>query len=165
MKRSFLACAALLLVAASGAVAEPARTLSRSEVPAAVEAELSTRAFLCRLDELGSLIIPEGALAIAELTGEGGSEYIVTLCRLACSKKMPQVASACDQSLIFISTVKGYEPLKLPGEILDIRRTPGQRPKILSSSFSDLAACPVADGVCNPLYEIIGGELVQVGIE
>ena len=165
MKRSFLACAAILLVPASGAVAEPARTLSRGEVPAAVEAELSTREILCRLDELGSLIIPEGALAIAELTGEGGSEYIVTLCRLACSKKMPQVASACDQSLIFISTVKGYEPLKLPGEILDIRRTPGQRPRILSSSVSDHAACPVADGVCNPIYEIRGGELVQVGIE
>jgi hypothetical protein len=61
--------------------------------------------------------------------------------------------------------VKGYEPLKLPGEILDIRRTPGQRPKILSSSVSDHAACPVADGVCNRLYEIMGGELVQVGIE
>ena len=166
MKWSFLAPAAFLLVPASGAaIAEPARTLSRSEVPAAVEAELSTREILCRLDDLGSLIIPEGALAGAELTGEGGSEFIVTLCRLACSKKMPEVASACDQSLIFIATVKGYEPLKMPGEILDIRRTTGQPPKILSSSFSDHAACPVADGVCNPIYEIRGGELVQVGIE
>src|SRR5215216_4989706 len=62
VKRSFLACAALLLVAASGAVAEPARTLSRSEVPAAVEAELSTRDILCGLDDLGRLVIPEGAL-------------------------------------------------------------------------------------------------------
>jgi hypothetical protein len=165
VKRRFAAWGAILLVSASGAVAEPARILSRSEVPAAVEAELSTRDILCRLDDLGRLVIPEGALAIAELTGEGGSEYIVTLCRLACSKKMPKVASACDQSLIFISTAKGYEPLKLPGEILDIRRTPGQRPKILSSSVSDHVACPVADGVCNPLYEIRGGELVQAGIE
>jgi len=166
VKRSFLAWAAFLLVPASGAaIAEPARTPSRGEVPSAVEAELSTREILCRLDDLGSLIIPEGALASAELTGEGGSEFIVTLCRLACSKKMPEVASACDQTLIFISTVKGYEPLKMPGEILDIRRTQGQRPKILSSSFSDHAACPVADGVCNPIYEIRGGELVQVGIE
>jgi len=165
VKRRLIAWSAILLVTANGAIAEPARTLSRSEVPAAVEAELSTRDILCGLDNLGRLIIPQGALARAELTGEGGSEFIVTLCRLACSKKMPQVASACDQSLIFVSTAKGYEPLKMPGEILDIRRTPGQRPKILSSSFSDHAACPVADGVCNPLYEIRGGELVQVGIE
>jgi hypothetical protein len=165
VKRRFAAWGAILLVPASGAVAEPARILSRSEVPAAVEAELSTRDILCRLDDLGRLVIPEGALAIAELTGEGGSEYIVTLCRLACSKKMPKVASACDQSLIFISTAKGYEPLKLPGEILDIRQAPGQRPKILSSFVSDHVACPVADGVCNTLYEIRGGELVQAGIE
>ena len=53
----------------------------------------------------------------------------------------------------------------MPGEILDIRQTPGQPPKILSSSVSDQAACPVADEVCNPLYEIRGGELVQVEIE
>jgi hypothetical protein len=53
----------------------------------------------------------------------------------------------------------------MPGEILDIRRTVGQPAKILSSSFSDHAACPVTDGVCNPLYEIRGGELVQVGME
>ena len=166
MKHSFSAWVAIFLVPASGAaIAEPARILSRSEVPAAVEAELSTRDILCRLDDLGGLVIPEGALGSAELTGEGRSEFIVTLCRLACSKKMPQVASACDQSLIFISTAKGYEPVKMPGEILDIRRTPGQRPKILSSSVSDHVACPVADGVCNPLYEIRGGELVQVGIE
>src|SRR3954471_10538489 len=102
------------------AIAEPARTVSRSEVPSAVEAELSTREILCRLEDLGDLIIPAGALASAELTGGGGREFIVTLCRLACSKKMPQVATACDQSLIFISTAKGYEPLKMPGEILDI---------------------------------------------
>ena len=166
MTHSYIVWAAIFFVLGSrAAIAEPARTVTRSEVPSAVEAELSTREVMCRLENLGRLIIPEGALTSAELTGEGGSEFIVTLCRLACSKKMPAVAVACDQSLIFISTAKGYEPLKMPGEILDIRRTPGQPAKILSSSFSDHAACPVADGVCNPLYEIRGGELVQVGIE
>jgi len=154
-----------IVLGGEAAIGEPARTVSRAEVPSAVEAELSTREILCRLEELGHLIIPEGALASAELTGEGGREFIVTLCRLACSKKMPEVAVACDQSLIFVSTNQGYEPLKMPGEILDIRPQPGRPPKILSSSFSDHAACPVADGVCNPLYEIRGGELVQVGIE
>jgi hypothetical protein len=154
------------IVPASGAaIGEPARAVSRAEVPSAVEAELSTREILCRLEDLGRLIIPEGALASAELTGEGAREFIVTLCKLACAKKVPQVAAACDQSLIFVSTSQGYEPLKMPGEILDIRPQPGQPAKILSSSFSDHAACPVADGVCNPLYEIRGGELVQVGIE
>ena len=35
----------------------------------------------------------------------------------------------------------------MPGRDLDIRRTPGQRPKkYLSSSVSDHVACPVADG-------------------
>jgi hypothetical protein len=150
---------------ATGASAEPARTVSRGEVPSAVEAELSTREILCRLENLGDLLIPEGSLSSAELTGEGAREFIVTLCRLACSKKVPEVAAACDQSLIFISTAQGYEPLKMPGEILDIRPTPGQPAKILSSSLSDHAACPVADGVCNPLYQIRRGELVKVGIE
>jgi hypothetical protein len=145
--------------------AEPARTVSRRDVPSAVEAELSTREILCRLENLGELLIPEGVLASAELTGEGGAEFIVTLCRLACAKKMPEVAAACDQSLIFVSTGQRYEPVKMPGEILDIRHMPGQPAKILSSSTSDHAACPVADGVCNPLYEIRGGDLVQVGIE
>ena len=82
----------ILLVPVNGAaIAEPARILSRSEVPAAVEAELSTREILCRLEDLGGLVIPQGALGSAELAGEGGREFIVTLCRLACSKKMPQV--------------------------------------------------------------------------
>lgn len=164
-RTSFFGAIFCILLFSGGAVAEPARTVSRRDVPSAVEAELSTREILCRLENLGHLVIPEGALSSAELTGEGAREFIVTLCRLACAQKLPNVAAACDQSLIFISTRHGYEPLKMPGEILDIRPRPGQPAKILSSSLSDHAACPVADGVCNPLYEIRGGELVQVGIE
>ncbi|MGH6874605.1 MAG: hypothetical protein ACREDW_06280 [Aestuariivirgaceae bacterium] len=162
----FFMVAIFCIMPASGATnAGPALKVSRAEVPSAVEAELSTREILCRLENLGDLVIPEGALASAELTGEGEREFIVTLCRLACSKNVPKVTAACDQSLIFISTAQGHEPVKMPGEVLDIRLRPGQPAKILSSSLSDHAACPVADGVCNPLYEIRGGELVQAGIE
>jgi hypothetical protein len=155
----------LVLAGGGAAIAAPAGTVKRSDVPSAVEAELSTREILCRLDGLGELLIPEGALSRAELTGEGEREFIVTLCRLSCSKKIPNVAAACDQSLIFVATARGYEPVKMPGEILDIRHSPGGPAKILSSSIAARAACPVADGVCNSLYEIRGGELVQVGIE
>jgi hypothetical protein len=163
-----LALAAMICLAVGaedGARAEPARVVSRGEIPPAVEAELATREFLCRLDNLGDLLIPEGALTRAELTGEGGLEYIVTLCKLGCAKKTPGATAACDQTLIFVSTKNGYEPLKMPGEILDIRPSADGPAKILSSPTGDNAACPVADLVCNPLYEIRGGTLVNVGIE
>jgi hypothetical protein len=155
----------LAVAAGEGALGEPARAVSRSEIPPAVEAELATREFLCRLDNLGDLLIPEGALARAELTGEGGLEYIVTLCKLACAKKALGAKAACDQTLIFVSTGKGYEPIKMPGEILDIRPSAAGPAKILGSPTGYNAACPVADLVCNPLYEIRGGTLVNAGIE
>jgi hypothetical protein len=153
------------LLTANLAGAEPAAHALRAEVPAAVEAELATREVLCKLDDLGPLLIPAGALTRAELNADGSDEFILALCRLACAGSIPEVATACDQSLIFVSGAKGYQSLKMPGELLDIRRAPGAPARLLSSSISDHVACPVADGVCNSLYEIRNGELVQAGIE
>jgi hypothetical protein len=158
-------CGAALLLMGSLAKAEPATPAMRKEVPAAVEAELATREVLCELDSLGELVIPEGALTKADLNGDGAVEFIVTLCRLACAGSLPKVSTACDQSVIFISAGTGYQPAKMPGEILDIRQKPGRPAKILSSFISNRTTCPVADGVCNALYEVRQGELVQVGIE
>jgi hypothetical protein len=101
----------------------------------------------------------------ALLNADGSDEFILALCRLACAGSLPEVSTACDQSLIFVSGAKGYQSLKMPGELLDIRRAPGAPTRLLSSSISDRVACPVADGVCNSLYEIRNGELVQAGIE
>ena len=70
---------------------------------------------------------PRARSRARNLPGKARREFIVTLCRLACSKKMPQVATACDQSLIFISTAKGYEPLKMPGEISTSAERRGSR--------------------------------------
>jgi hypothetical protein len=54
----------------------------------------------------------------------------------------------------------------MPGEVLDIRLGHGAATKLLSSSTTtDQTACPVADGVCNTIYEIRDGELVEAGIE
>jgi hypothetical protein len=153
------------LFTANFAAAEPAAPALRAEVPAAVEAEIATREVLCKLDDLGALLIPKGALTRADLNADGSDEFILALCRLACAGNIPQISTACDQSLIFVSGAKGYQSLKMPGELLDIRRAPGAPARLLSSSISDHAACPVADGVCNPLYEIRNGELVQAGIE
>jgi hypothetical protein len=145
--------------------AEPAIHVQRAEVPAAVEAEIATREVLCKLDELGALHIPQRALTRADLNTDGRDDFILALCRLACTGKIPEVSTACDQSVIFMSSAQGYQPIKMPGELLDIRRTPGMPVRLLSSTISDKAACPVADGVCNSLYEIRNGELVQAGIE
>ena len=120
---------------------------------------------LCRLDNLGELVIPADALGRSDLNDDGRDEFILALCRLACSGSTPKIATACDQSLIFVSHSKGYDTLRMSGEILDIRRAPGLPTKLLSSAFSGGAACPVADGVCNALYEIRNGELIGAGIE
>jgi hypothetical protein len=158
-------CGAALLLMSSLANAEPAAPAMRDEVPAAVEAELATREVLCELDNLGEFVIPPNALTKADLNGDGAVEFIVTLCRLACAGSLPKVATACDHSVIFISAGASYIPAKMPGEILDIRQNPSGPAKILSSFNSNLTTCPVADGVCNALYEVRHGELVQVGIE
>jgi hypothetical protein len=120
---------------------------------------------MCRLDNFGGLVIPQGALTKAELNGDGAAEFIVALCRLTCDGDPPKVSRACDQSVIFVSHAGAYEPVKMPGELLDIRQVPGSPPKLVSSSQSNIGACPVEDGVCNPIFEISNGELVQVGIE
>lgn len=154
-----------LLSLTGTAKAEPATPATRNEAPAAVEAELATREVLCRLDNLGALIIPKGSLTKIDLNGDGHDEFILALCRLACTGNVPKISTACDQSLIFLSTETSYHSIKMPGEVLDIRRAAGAPTKLLSSSYSNHAACPVADGVCNALYEIRNGELVQAGIE
>jgi hypothetical protein len=150
---------------ASIAQAEPASIVVRDEVPPAVEAELATRNMMCELENLGELLIPRGALTKADLNRDGVDDYILALCRLACAGNLPEVSAACDQSVIFIAAGTSYQPIKMPGEILDIRYSSGGPAKILSSFNSNPSACPVADGVCNALYEIRQGELVQVGIE
>ena len=158
-------CGAALLLMSGLAKAEPAAPARRDEVPAAVEAELATREVLCELDNLGELVVPQDALTKADLNDDGAVEFIVTLCRLACAGSLPKVTTACDQSVIFISAGTSYQPARMPGEILDIRQNPGRPAKILSSFISNRTTCPVADGVCNTLYEIRHGELVQIGIE
>jgi len=158
-------CALALLLTGSLAKAGPAMPVERDEVPPAVEAELATREVLCELDNLGELVVPQDALTKADLNDDGAVEFIVTLCRLACAGSLPKVSTACDQSVIFISAGTSYQPARMPGEILDIRQNPGRPAKILSSFISNRTTCPVADGVCNTLYEIRHGELVQIGIE
>jgi hypothetical protein len=153
------------LVVAAAAHAEPARSVLRKDVPAPVEAELATRESLCRLADRGGLVISEGALARSELNDHPGDDFILALCRLTCAEDAPQPSRACDQSLIFLSGARGYEPIVMPGEVLDIRRVPGKPMKLLSSVQDDKTACPVEDGVCNILYELQGGELVASGIE
>lgn len=156
----------LIVLALPNAVqAEPARPTQRSEVPPVVEAELATREALCRLDGLGSILLPEGTIARSELNRDGRDDYIVALCRLGCTGDAAKFTRACDQSLIFLSSESGYQPVRMPGELLDIRRISGKPVKLLSSAVSDNEACPVEDGVCNLLYEVGNGELVQSGIE
>lgn len=165
MTSYYVLCGAALLLMSGLAKAEPAAPARRDEVPAAVEAELATREVLCELDNLGEFVIPENALTKADLNGDGAMEFIVTICRLACAGGLPKIATACDQSVIFISAGASYLPAKMPGEILDIRQNPRGPAKILSSFNGDRTTCPVGDGVCNALYEVRHGELVQVGIE
>jgi hypothetical protein len=160
-----LRAASILLALASGAQAEPARPALRAEVPAAVEAELMTRENLCRLDGLGGIILGEGALARSDLNQDGRDDFIVALCRLSCAGAAATVARGCDQSLIFLSSTAGYQPVRMPGELLDIRHPFGGPLKILSSAAIRQGACPVEDGVCNPLYEVRGGELIEAGME
>ena len=156
----------LIVLALPNAVqAEPARPALRIEVPALVEAELATREALCRLDGLGPILLPEGTIARSELNQDGRDDYIVALCRLGCAREAAKTTRSCDQSLIFLSSATGYQPIRMPGELLDIRRVSGKPVKLLSSAVSDHEACPVEDGVCNLLYEIRNGELVQAGIE
>lgn len=153
------------LIAAGASHAEPAQSVLRKDVPATVEAELATRESLCRLAERGDLVIPDGALTRSELNDHRGDEFILAVCRLSCAKDPPGPSRACDQSLIFLSAEKGYEPIVMPGEVLDIRRAPGKPMKLLSSAQDEKTACPVEDGVCNILYELQGGELIASGIE
>ena len=129
-----------------------------------VEAELATREVLCRLDNHGDLAIPDDALGRSDLDGDGRDDFILTLCRLACTQAPPKTAAACDQSLIFLSGSTRYDAVRMPGEVLDIRRIAGQPAKLLSS-FTAAGPCPVADGVCNQLYEIGYGELIEAGVE
>lgn len=157
--------ASVLLVLANGAQAEPARPALRAEMPAAVEAELLTRENLCRLDGFGDIVLGEGALARSDLNQDGRDDFIVALCRLSCADAPAAVAHSCDQSLIFLSSPDGYQTVKMPGELLDIRHPPSGPVKILSSSTVRQGACPAEDGVCNPLYEVKGGELVEAGFE
>ena len=165
MNLSLLRPLLILLAVPNGAQAEPARPVLRSEVPAAVEAELATRETLCRLDGLGPILLPEGSIARSELNQDGRDDYIVALCRLGCGGEAARITRACDQSLIFLSSDTGYQSTRMPGELLDIRRIPGGPVKLLSSAVDSDAPCPVEDGVCNPLYELRNGELVQAGIE
>jgi hypothetical protein len=153
------------LLAAGAAHAEPAQSVLRKDVPAPVEAELATRESLCRLADRGGLVIPDKALTSSELNDHRGDDFILALCRLTCAEDAPQPSRACDQSLIFLSGAKGHEPIVMPGEVLDIRRAPGKPMKLLSSASDEKTACPVADGVCNILYELQGGELIASGIE
>jgi hypothetical protein len=156
----------LILLAFPNAVqAEPGRPARRSEVPAVVEAELATREALCGLDGRGSMLLPQGAIVRSELNEDGRDDYILALCRLGCAGNATTFMRACDQSLIFLSSDSGYQPVRMPGELLDIRRISGKPIRLLSSAVSDNKACPVEDGVCNLLYEIRNGELVQSGIE
>jgi hypothetical protein len=160
-----LRAASIFLALASGAQAEPARPALRVEMPVAVEAELMTRESLCRLDGLGGIILGEGALARSDLNQDGRDDYIVTLCRLRCAGAAATAAHGCDQSLIFLSTAAGYQPVRMPGELLDIRHPFGGPLKLLSSAAIRQGACPAEDGVCNPLYEVRGGELIEAGFE
>jgi hypothetical protein len=134
-------------------------------MPAAVEAELATRENLCRLDGLGGIVLGEGALTSSDLNLDGQDDFILALCRLSCADAARGVARSCDQSLIFLSNRAGYQPVKMPGELLDIRHPPSGPVKLLSSATVRQGACPAEDGVCNPLYEVKGGELVEAGFE
>jgi len=162
-----LARVALVSLLMTGPVrAESASPATREEAPAAVEAELATRQGLCTFDGLGELVVPERALMRAELNGDRSDDFILALCRLACAGNLPKVSTACDQSLIFLSDGASHYSIRMPGEVLDIRRGQGAATKLLSSSSTtDQTACPVADGVCNTIYEIRDGELVEAGIE
>jgi len=160
-----LRAASVLLALANGAQAEPARPAVRAEMPAAVEAELMTRESLCRLDGLGGILLGEGALTRSDLNQDGHNDFIVALCRLSCAGAAATIAHSCDQSLIFLSSPAGYQPVKMPGELLDIRHSPGGPVKVLSSAAIRQGACPAEDGVCNPLYEVGDGELVEAGFE
>ena len=124
-----------------------------------------TRETLCKLDGLGGLQLPEGALARSDLNEDDHDDFILALCRLSCAGAAVTVARSCDQTLIFLSNPSGYQSLKMPGELLDIRHIAGGSVKLLSSAVTNQEACPVEDGVCNPLYEIRDGELIQAGIE
>lgn len=145
----------------------PPRYISRSEVPLAVEAELATRDAVCRLSGEGTLVVPDQGLGEADLNGDGRLDYVIALCRIGCEKKMPKPGTSCDQSLLIVSSSggNGFQPIKMPGELLDIRVRAGKPIAFLSSSVGDQAVCPVADGVCNPLYVIRGGQIEQVGME
>jgi len=160
---------ALVLVTALPADAAegrgPPRYVTRAEVPAAVEAELATREVVCRLGEEGALVIPKDTLGEADLNGDGKPDYVITLCKIGCEKTLPPPGQYCDQSLLFVSSGGAYQPIKMPGELLDIRRDPGQPIRLLSSSISDHVKCPVADRVCNPIYVVRGGQIMQEGME
>ena len=145
----------------------PPKYISRSEVPAPVEAELATRDVVCRMSDEGGLTIPHRSLGEADLNGDGRPDYVITLCRMGCAQKMPPPGIYCDQSLLIVSSSggNGYQPIQMPGELLDVRVRPGEPTAFLSSSISDHVVCPVADRVCNPLYVIRGGQIVQVGME
>jgi hypothetical protein len=157
------------MAATSAGAAEgvgPPRYISRAQAPPAVEAELATRDVVCRMSEEGGLTIPERSLGEADLNGDGRPDYVITLCRIGCAQNMPPPGIYCDQSLVIVSSGgTGYQPIKMPGELLDVRVRPGEPTAFLSSSISDHAVCPVADRVCNPLYVIRGGQIVQVGME
>ena len=168
--------AALVVLVGWGACDLPARAaegigppkyISRSEVPPAVEAELATRDVVCRMSEEGALTIPDKSLGEADLNGDGRPDYIIALCRIGCAENMPPPGIYCDQSLLIVSSSvgNGYQPIQMPGELLDIRVRPGEPTAFLSSSISDHVVCPVADRVCNPLYVVRGGQIVQVGME
>jgi hypothetical protein len=145
----------------------PPRYVSRAEVPPAVEAELATRDAVCRLGEEGALAIPDKGLGEADLNGDGRLDYVIALCRIGCQKRIPDPGISCGESLLIVSSTggSGFQPIKMPGEILDIRVRPGQPIAFLSSPIGDQTVCPVADGVCNPLYVIHEGQIVQVGME
>lgn len=145
--------------------AGPPKYVSRRDVPAAVEAELATRDVLCHMNGEGALNIPEHSLGEADLNGDGKPDFIITLCRIGCEKNMPAPGIYCDQSLLIISTPAGFSPIQMPGELLDIRISPGKPVEFLSSSISDHVVCPVEDGVCNPIYVVRAGQIVQVGME
>jgi hypothetical protein len=153
------------LTLVNDARAEPARPALRAEAPAALEAELRTRETLCRLDDLGGLVLPEGALARSDLNQDGRDDFILALCHLSCAGTASTAARSCDQTLIFLSSPTGYQPVKMPGELLHIRHAARGPVKLLSSATIRQEACPAEDGVCNPLYEIQDGELVQSGFE
>ena len=145
----------------------PPRYVTRAEVPPSVEAELVTRDAVCRLGGEGALAIPDKGLGEADLNGDGRLDYVIALCRIGCEKRIPDPGISCDQSLLIVSSAggSGFQPIKMPGELLDIRVRPGEPTAFLSSSMGDQVVCPVADGVCNPLYVIQDGQIVQVGME